>query len=319
MCYFAVPMQLTRYLAFCLLLCGLSPWLARGQDAPPVIADAQFDRLALKARLRALELLRRTDTVSPSPLWPKINPALFFANIRHNIERPDRINQGTSTNFCGYAAMTHLLVKYHPDIYLRQIVTLYRTGKTKLRRKRMKPSHRVMEAAGTLENKGELDILHADQLWFLSLADTFKGYLNWLAPTYHPGSENRLWAATNYGKFNRMLREFTGDEMTAAGSDFISPWVKNFNDYINGQLREGVVILYVNSKYLYEHKFSIFKLRAPTHFIVAYEMLRTDEGLIRFRYWDYGMKTEQLITPKRLRRLIFGVTTITETREDARF
>lgn len=287
----------------------------RAQDAAPVISDAHFERLALKARIRALELLRRTDTLTPSMLWPHISPTLFFANVRRNIERPELINQGTSTNFCGYAAMTHLLVKYHPDIYLRQIITLYRTGNTKLRRKRMNPSKRIMEAAGSLENKGDLDILHADQLWMMSLADTFKGYLNWLDLTYHKGDENRLWAAANYGKFNRMLREFTGDEMTAAGSDFIRPWVRNFNDYINAQLRKGVVVLYVNSKYLYEHKFSIFKLRAPTHFIVAYEMLRTEEGLIRFRYWDYGMKTEQLITPRRLRKLIFGVTTITETRD----
>ncbi len=277
-----------------------------------VISDNRFDSLAQIAQKKALQQLIQEDTITASAFWPHIQPRLFFANLRRNVEHPTQINQGASTNFCAYAAMTHLLVKYHPDIYVKHIINLFRLGTTSLRRRRMYPSERVRQAAGTLDNKGELDVLHADQLWFLALADEFKGYINFIDHRYHKGDENKLWASCNYAKFNRMLRDFTRDRLTAAGSDFIRPWKSNFYNYISGQISKGVVILYVNSKYLYPHRYSFFKLRAPTHFIVAYEMHRSGSQIV-FRYWDYGLKTEQLITRRRLKQLIFGVTTITST------
>ena len=84
----------------------------------------------------------------------------------------------------------------------------------------------------------------------------------------------------------------------------------NFYKYISAQLRKGVVVLYVNSKYLYPSKYSIITLRAPTHFIVAYNMYKIGD-MIEFQYWDYGMRTQQQITSERLGKLLFGVTTIT--------
>jgi hypothetical protein len=257
----------------------------------------------------ALALLEKTDTISASILWPNVKAHYFFSNIRKNIIYPAKINQGASTNFCGYAAMTHLMITYYPELYTHHMLTLYRTGKADILHKTLHPSDAIRQAAGTLRNKGELDLLHADQLWFLTLADNFKGYMNIIDKKYNPGDENKIWAGTNYGKFNRMVKSFSDRPLTAAGSDFLRPMKSSFYEYISQQLQEGIVVLYVNSKFLYPHKFTLFKLRAPTHFIVLYSLTETD-GMIDIKYWDYGLKTEQLITRKRLRKLIFGVTTI---------
>jgi hypothetical protein len=264
--------------------------------------------LNIKQRL-ALDILNQSDTSSMSALWPNINPKYFFRNVRKNILYPAKINQGKATNFCGYAAITHLMITYYPEIYTRHLLSLYHSGEAAILHKSLTPSAAVRQAAGTLSNKGELDLLHADQLWFLTLADNFKGYMNIVDKKYNPGDENKIWAGTNYAKFNRMIKSFTDYPLTMKGSDFVRPMTSSFFNYISAQLDSGIVLLYVNSKFLYPHKFTLFKLRAPTHFIVLYDMKEVD-GLIDIKYWDYGLKTEQLITRKRLKKLIFGVTTI---------
>ena len=178
-----------------------------------IISTQAYDSILAKKQQEALAMLDKEDTVSTSAYWPNIKPSLFFSNVRNNITYPAKINQGHSTNFCGYAAMTHLLLKYNPAIYLHHVISLYRTGKTSLEKKRLSLSLAVRNTAGTLKNKAELDILDADQLWFLTLADQFKGYMNVLDHKYNPGDENKMWAGTNLAKFNRMLKDFTKDTL----------------------------------------------------------------------------------------------------------
>jgi hypothetical protein len=269
----------------------------------------RYDSMIRVRQNKALEMLAKEDSTVASAFWPNVNPGLFYSNLRNNILYAAKIDQGGATNFCGYAAVTHLLLRYFPDIYLERILSLYHYGKTSLIKKELKPSVAVCTVAGTLKNKGDLDFLHANQLWFLTLADQFKGYINIFDHHYNKGDENTIWAGTNYAKFNNMLKKFTARKLVFRGSDMIRPNERNYYKYISGQLTKGPVLLYVNSKYLNLHKFSLFKLRAPTHFIVLYDMYMVgDEVMIQ--YWDYGLKTEQLITQKRLRKLIFGVTTI---------
>jgi len=43
--------------------------------------------------------------------------------------------------------------------------------------------------------------------------------------------------------------------------------------------------------------------------VVLYQIYKVGD-LIEFKYWDYGMKTEQQITHKRLFKMIFGITSI---------
>ena len=292
----------------------LAFYCTKAQAQTNVLLNKAYDSFAALKQAEALSNFIKLDTISASPLWPQIDPTLFFANLRQNIMFPDKINQGAATNFCGYAAMTHLLVKYNANVYLQQVVGIYREGRASLERKTLNPSVAVRETAGSLINKGRLDMLDADQMWFLTLADQFKGYMNITDHKYQYGDENKIWAGTNYAKFNRMLKHFTRFKLTMKGSDFIRPVTGDFYTYISSRLSKGIVLLYVNSKFLYPHKFTMMKLRAPTHFIVLYDMQKAGD-LIKIRYWDYGLKTEQMITGKRLRKLVFGVTTISNVKE----
>lgn len=257
----------------------------------------------------ALAMLEQFDTSIGSRFWPAIKPSAFLANLRRNIIYPSMINQGENTNFCSYAAITHILLTYQPDVYASSIINLYRNGIDTLNEKLLQPTKKVRDNAGSLRRKGELDILPANQLWFLTLADEYRSYLNLLDPSFDPGNENGLWAASNFGKFNRMLRQLGGYQLETAGSDLIRPWKNQYLNYLSKQLKKGTVLLYVNNAYLHASKYSIFKLRMPTHFIVLYDIQPAGE-MILIKYWDYGLKTQQLIPPKRLRKLIFGITTI---------
>ena len=309
-------MRLKQPLVF--IACLLQAASIAAQDSTTfinAIEDHRYDSVRHIRQQKAWDILSKEDTMAASAFWPNIKPALFFANVKKNIQFPDKINQGKSTNFCGYAALTHLLLKYHPELYTEYILTLYHKGTLSLKKKTLKPSTEVRQAAGTLKNKGELDVKHADQLWFLTLCDQFKGYMNITDHHYNPGDENAIWAGTNYSKFNRMLADFTDYKLTRKGSDFLRPSNKNLYKYISGELRSGIVLLYVNSKYLYPHKYAFSKLRAPTHFIVLYNLYKIGD-MIEVQYWDYGLRTEQQITVKRLEQLIFGITTITHVTDE---
>ena len=291
-------------LCFCWMLCTV---LARAQD--DTIPVNLYAGTTDSSRNAALELLNREDTTKASSLWPKVSAHLFFSNLYKNVLHPLKINQGKSTNFCGYAALTHLMLVDQPQVYVKAMLELYHKGETVVHGTSLKASQRIRDAAGTFRNKGELDIRHADQVWFLTLADEFKGYLNCLDSKYDPGNENTTWAATNFSKFNRMVRKVGGYGTKSAGSDFLRPWKSNFFDYIQSQLQKGTVMLYLNSKLMFPHRYTSVTLRAPTHFVVLYQLYKVGD-LIEFKYWDYGMKTEQQITHKRLFKMIFGITTI---------
>lgn len=278
-------------------------------DFAQAITSHYSDTLFLNSsQLLALKMLNETDTSSSSTYWPGINPTLFFDNVRNNVLYPDKINQGQSNNFCGYATVTHILLQYHPDVYVRSILELYRKGEVRINKKKLRISRMVRSAAGTLKNNGDLQVLHANQLWFLSLADNFKGYLNILNYRYKPGDEKKLWASTNYAKFNRMVRRVDNMQTIAVGSDLIRPWVNKYN-YLKKRSSSGTILLYINSNYMRPSRYTLLKMPIPTHYVVLYEISKTN-GLIQIKYWDYGLKTEQFLTKKELRKMIFGITKI---------
>jgi hypothetical protein len=256
----------------------------------------------------ALKILAGTDTLSRSLYWPNIDPALFFDNVRMNVLYPDKINQGQSNNLCGYATVTYILLKYQPEVYVQSIIELYQKGELHLNKKKFRASKNVRNAAGTLKYNGDLQILHANQLWLLFLADNFKGYINILNYKYQRGDEKNLWASTTYAKFNRMLKRVDNYPTEALGSDLIRPWRNKFK-YLSREIHSGTIILYVNSNYIRPSKYTLFKWPMPTHYVVLNEISRTD-GVIQIKYWDYGLKTEQFVTKKGLRKMIYGITKI---------
>ncbi len=187
---------------------------------------------------------------------------------------------------------------------------LYIEGKAVYGREYFDPSKEVRLAAGTLKFKGELDIRPADQLWFLSLADHFKGYLNFLDKHYNTGDENKIWAAVNFAKFNRMVRALFNYKISAVGSDLFRPGIRDLYEYLSERLQTGTVVLFVNNIDLYKKSHTMIKFALPTHFITLLSISEVEDDKIAITYWDYGGLSRQVITPKFLNKIVFGIAHI---------
>ena len=262
-------------------------------------------------RDQALELLNKTTLPDSSTLWPNIRPQLFLTNLKANILSPLKIYQGSNTNFCGYAALSYLPLQDDPLAYTRFMLTLFISGQATMGTVHFNPSPEIHKAAGTLRFKGILDIRPADQLWFLALADHFRSYLNFFTRRFRPGSEDTFWAAVNYGKFNRMIRELLGYRVEARGSDLIRPDITNLYDYLKTTVsRPGTTFLYVNNTYLHKKNHNKFKGSFPTHFIVLNDIHRVDDDpdMVDIIYWDYGGRTLRQVSLRFLKKITFGIT-----------
>ena len=178
------------------------------------------------------------------------------------------------------------------------------------------PSTAIKKAAGLLKFKGIMDIHPADQMWFLSLAGHFKGYLNILNRKYDPGDEDRLWAAVNYAKFNRMVRNLLHYKAKARGADLMRPHVGDLYSNISKKMGTGTVVLFINNRIVHKKNHVKLKLGVPTHFIVA-EKISKQNDLITLVYWDYGGKTLLQLSPAFLKRIVFGITYCTKKGTDA--
>lgn len=260
-------------------------------------------------REQALAYVSRFDTLHASELCPNINPVLFIKNLRENVSDPELLYQGISTNFCSYAALTYVLVHNDPLGYAQAMISLYQKGHARYGKVKLVASQPVLRYAGTLQLKGKMDIAPADQLWFLTMADNFKGYLNLLDLKYDPGNENTLYAATNFAKFNGMARSFLAYKVTAFGSDLIHPSNKYIVEQVQELQKKGVVLLFFDHESAYKRSNLKFaQLRMPTHFIVVKTLVHTDGNEITIRYWDYGSETEQTMPMLKFRNIVYGIT-----------
>ena len=275
-----------------------------------------FSTLAGSTREQALDYLERTKLPDSSAFWPNVKRHLFIENLKANIIAPLAIYQGSNTNFCGYAALSYLPLQNDPLLYTRFMLALYADGKASWGREKFTPSDEVLLAAGTLRFKGILDIRPADQMWFLILADHFRGYLNFFWRRFKPGAEDTFWAAVNYGKFNRMIRDLAGYHVEASGSDIFRPHFKDLYGHLTECLKTGTTYLYVNNTYLHKknHNKGRFRNSFPTHFIVLTDIRRIEgesnsEGdMVDIVYWDYGGRTLRQVSLRFLKKIIFGVS-----------
>jgi hypothetical protein len=262
----------------------------------------------------ALNYLKNARLPDSSTFWPNVKRPLFIENLKANITSPLAIYQGSNTNFCGYAALSYLPLQDDPLAYTRFMLTLYLDGTATWNNLKFTPSREVLRAAGTLRFKGILDIRPADQIWFLVLADHFRSYLNFFTRRYRPGAEDTFWAAVNYGKFNRMIRDLAGYHAEATGSDLFRPRFKDLYAYLTERLKTGVTYLYVNNTYLHKknHDKGRFRNSFPTHFIVLTAIRKTDpdpdSDMVDIIYWDYGGRTLRQVSLRFLKKIIFGVT-----------
>ena len=262
---------------------------------------------------QALDFINNTDSLQHSTYWPNINPALFLENIKLNIKQPLRLYEAISTNFCSYAAVSYLVLHTNPLAYAKLMISLYNTGKGTMGGATFNPSQQIKPVAGDLRFKGALDIRPADQLWFLCLADHFKGYLNIFSRRYNKdGDEDRLWASVNYAKFNRMVKRLLNLKVEAAGSDLIRPWISDLYGYIHRRVGTGIVVLYLNNTFLYKKSHTTLKLGVPTHYVVLEKIEEDEDGIITIVYWDYGARSLRQVTPEFLKKIVFGISLCTQ-------
>ena len=265
---------------------------------------------------QAIEYVEKITKLNPSAHWPHIKPALFLKNLKTNILNIVSIYPGKGTNFCGYGAITYLFLQDDPLGYATLLLQLYGEGKATFRSITFEPSPAIKLEAGDLKYKGMLDINPAEQMWYLTLADHYKGYINILNRDYDEGDENRFWASVNYAKFNRMTRELLHFNSKARGADLMRPRVGSLYKYINEKMKTGTVVLFINNRILYKKDHIRLKLGVPTHFIVA-EKISIENDIITFMYWDYGRKTQLQVSTDFFKRIVFGITWFTKKEANA--
>lgn len=272
-----------------------------------IIATSQTSAQNIE-QTKAIEFLNLHVKIEQSNFWVNVKPALFIKNLRKNILQPLHIYAGSNTNFCAYAAISYSCINSDPLTYVMFMINLYNHGFANYKKIYFNPPEEVKNVAGLLKFKGELDVNEADQIWFLSLADRFKGYLNLLSYNYKLGAENSLWPATNFAKFNRMLHKLSNYTVETIGSDLVRPIFSDITFFLQEKLVENEqVFLYLNNAILYKKNHQKIKFRFPTHYVVLFNIEEIEES-VKIIYWDYGFKN-QLILPKNIfTDIVFGVT-----------
>lgn len=269
------------------------------------------DTTPLSTQKEAIFFIEQIKELKSSDWWPNVKPVLFLRNLKENIYKPLSIYEGSNTNFCGYAALSYLPLHDDPLGYAKFMLELFDKGKAKFGKAIINPSPEIMQAAGTLQFKGILDIRPADQMWFLCLADHFKGYVNFFNKHYDPGDENSFWASVNFAKFNRMIKILLNYTITARGCDLMHPHITDLYQYIWDKMKTGTVVLYLNNADLYKKKHYTVRPAIPTHFIILLDIIKKDD-MITIVYWDYGFRSLRQVTPSFLQKIVFGISCCTK-------
>ncbi len=276
--------------------------------------EAVPDTGVISTQQEAIAFVEKIKELETSSYWSHIKPALFLKNLKQNVHEPMSIYPGSATNFCGYGALTYLFLKEDPLGYAKLLLELYRNGSAKFRNVSFEPSEAVRKEAGRLRYKGVLDIRPAEQMWFMTLAGHFKGYINIFNRRYNRGDENTFWAGVNYAKFNHMVGSLLRYRTRAKGADLMRPRVGDLYEYISEKMRTGLIVLYINNRIVHKKNHTL-KLAVPTHFIVA-ERISKEDDQITLVYWDYGGRTQMQMSSSFFKRIVFGITYCTKKGAD---
>lgn len=285
------------------LLCFLLVWIT----LPSFAMNSDIDSTRNSTLEDAAEYLRTLSKPDSSIFWPNIKPEYLLENLQLYVQRPAYAFESRNTNFCGYTALSFVTLDHDPLGFVKFLVQLYKEGKAKMGQAVFEPSEAVRNMAGNLKYKGMLDINPATQMWFLTLADHFKGYLNLFNKRYDRGDENKLWAATNFAKFNRMLRKLFDWKVEARGADLIRPSVDDLYSFMEKKLKKGTVFLYLNNRLLYKKKHVATRFGIPTHYVLLLSISRKNDN-IHISYTDGGRTTHQQISMGLLKKIVFGIS-----------
>jgi hypothetical protein len=267
------------------------------------------DSMQVSTAAEAIAFLDSIQRLDSSKHWPNVDPVIFLDNLRTFAISPLGFYEGKTTNFCAYSALTYIPLRYDPLGFSRFMIALYKNGEATMGKARFRPGRAIRDEAGLLKYKGALDISPAGQMWFLSLADHFKGYLNFFNQRYNKGDENTLWASTNFAKFNRMLRKLFLYKVRARGADLLRPWVGDRYEFLREKMNNGgIVFLYLNNRLLRKKRHVVTRFGIPTHYVLLLDIYKGSNGKVNIIYWDYGKKTLQEIDASLLKKIIYGIT-----------
>jgi hypothetical protein len=300
--YSSAPFSTLRHILLWLLFCvgSIQSHAFAGKTDPGDSAKSS----TLEEAIRYVQTLSVPDS---SALWPNVRPVYLLENLNHFVTAPLYAFENKNTNFCGYTAISFILFEKDPVGFVKFILQLYKEGKATIGNVEFEPSSAIRTTAGSLKYKGTMDINPATQMWYLTFADHFKGYLNIFNRRYQPGDENTMWASTNFAKFNRMLRKMFNWKVRARGADLVRPPIHNLHAYIEEKLKTGVVFLYLNNRLLYKKKHVGTRLGIPTHYVVLKHIAFAGDQ-VDIQYMDGGRMTLQQISPALLKRIVFGVS-----------
>ena len=284
----------------CILLINLS---AKAQN------DIPNNTINTAVQKAALAYLDSVQTLSQSSYWVNVKPTIFLQNLKRNVQFPLQINTGRGTNFCAFAAVSYTCLLNEPLRYVQCMVTLYNNGEAYYRKVHLQPSSAILHAAGLIQFSGDLDNNPAEQIWFLTLANDFKCYLNWFNMKYEPGDENTRWAASSLHKFNRILRQLCKYKTYSKGSDLLLLNKASIVSTLQSKLQIGEVYLYLNNGLLRKKNHAKYKRLLPTHFVVLQKIyLDTNTNTITLQYWDGGYITIKEVAFKTFQKILYGYT-----------
>jgi hypothetical protein len=275
---------------------------------PALYSNSQSDTAWRSSKEEANEYLKSIKVLSRSQYWPNVEPDLFLENLKTFIAAPLKFEEGKSTNFCGYSAITLVSLYYDPVGFCRFMIDLYENGQAKMGIVNFRPGLNIRLEAGLLKYKGLLDVSPVGQMWFLCLADHFKGYLNFFNRSFDKGDENTLWASTNFAKFNRILRKLFPIKVQAKGSDLLRPWITDIPGFLQEKIRTDLVFLYLNNRLLYRKNNAKVRFGIPTHYVQLLDIHSSGNDKLTIVYSGYGSKTLQEINPRLLKKIVFGIT-----------
>ena len=102
-------------------------------------------------REQAIAYIRTLNIPEPSEYWPNVKPEGFMNNLLVNVNDRFSMYPGIGTYFCGYGALSYLLLQDDPLGYVKFMTDLYRNGKATLGTQMIRPSSIIRKTAGTLK------------------------------------------------------------------------------------------------------------------------------------------------------------------------
>lgn len=266
----------------------------------------------------ALKLIEAITPLLPkhSPFFPKVDAKNFIEQLTVRVVHPEQLHQGDGTNFCWAAASMSYMIENDPRGYVGLMFGLYVNGKGVYEhgaeRLQLEPSASVRESVGSevFDDNAGLTGQIVDQMLLMTLADTFKGWINRVNRAYDEGDEEKFtWAGGDFSKFCRVMRAFDYT-IQASGYDLLKRYTDKGRRIIEEQAAGHDVILFVHSPTFKKKRWGWMWNELGTHYVRVTNFRELGEEYV-MDFWDYGeWHREHRLEQFRFEMCTYGVVII---------